>query len=306
MRPARPVRKRRRSRKDCRMAPAKASPTLFRASFAADPAASAGAAIPRARQPHAHAVRPRSRPDHPHPGIPAAEGEDPGLRRPRGRPFPHPADPFARGFADRPLAGQGAGPRRRPDRSRRARPRPRPPAVRAHRRGGAGRGERALGRLRPQCPDVSGRDRARAALPRLRRAEPDLGNPRGRAQAQRADRRPYGAARRGGRSPASTPITISSPATYASAEAQAAAIADDIAYNNHDVDDGLQAELFRPRGALRRALDRADPGGAQGRAARPGRADGAARGRSPHDRRHGRRRARADRSQHRAATASKP
>jgi dGTPase len=34
------------------------------------------------------------------------------------------------------------------------------------------------------------------------------------------------------------------PATYASAEAQAAAIADDIAYNNHDVDDGLQAGLF--------------------------------------------------------------
>ncbi|HLK23177.1 MAG TPA: deoxyguanosinetriphosphate triphosphohydrolase [Caulobacteraceae bacterium] len=35
------------------------------------------------------------------------------------------------------------------------------------------------------------------------------------------------------------------PATFASAEAQVAAIADDIAYNNHDVDDGLQAELFR-------------------------------------------------------------
>jgi dGTPase len=33
--------------------------------------------------------------------------------------------------------------------------------------------------------------------------------------------------------------------TYASAEAQAAALADDIAYNNHDVDDGLQAGLFR-------------------------------------------------------------
>ena len=32
--------------------------------------------------------------------------------------------------------------------------------------------------------------------------------------------------------------------TFSSAEAQAAAVADDIAYNNHDVDDGLQAELF--------------------------------------------------------------
>lgn len=33
-------------------------------------------------------------------------------------------------------------------------------------------------------------------------------------------------------------------ATYASAEAQIAAIADDIAYNNHDIDDGLRAGLF--------------------------------------------------------------
>lgn len=33
--------------------------------------------------------------------------------------------------------------------------------------------------------------------------------------------------------------------TWASAEAQCAALADDIAYNNHDVDDGLQAGLFR-------------------------------------------------------------
>jgi len=34
------------------------------------------------------------------------------------------------------------------------------------------------------------------------------------------------------------------PGTFASMEAQCAAIADDIAYNNHDVDDGLRAELF--------------------------------------------------------------
>ena len=34
-------------------------------------------------------------------------------------------------------------------------------------------------------------------------------------------------------------------ATYASAEAQAAAIADDVAYNSHDIDDGLRAGLFR-------------------------------------------------------------
>jgi dGTPase len=33
--------------------------------------------------------------------------------------------------------------------------------------------------------------------------------------------------------------------TFASAEAQVAAIADDIAYNNHDIDDGLRAGLFK-------------------------------------------------------------
>ncbi len=38
--------------------------------------------------------------------------------------------------------------------------------------------------------------------------------------------------------------------TYASAEAQVAALADDIAYNNHDVDDGLQAESFGIRDLL--------------------------------------------------------
>jgi dGTPase len=34
------------------------------------------------------------------------------------------------------------------------------------------------------------------------------------------------------------------PSTYASLEAQCAAVADDIAYNNHDIDDGIKAGLF--------------------------------------------------------------
>lgn len=51
--------------------------------------------------------------------------------------------------------------------------------------------------------------------------------------------------------------------TYASAEAQAAAIADDIAYNAHDIDDGLRAGLFdladlRQVGFLREIVDEID------------------------------------------------
>ena len=44
--------------------------------------------------------------------------------------------------------------------------------------------------------------------------------------------------------------------TFASLEAQAAAIADDIAYNAHDMDDGLRAGLFDLKAIRDIALDR--------------------------------------------------
>ena len=44
--------------------------------------------------------------------------------------------------------------------------------------------------------------------------------------------------------------------TFAGAEAQVAALADDIAYNNHDIDDGLRAGLFSIDDLRRRAADR--------------------------------------------------
>lgn len=64
-------------------------------------------------------------------------------------------------------------------------------------------------------------------------------------------------------------------ASHASAEAQVAAIADDIAYNAHDIDDGLRASLFRAQdlravpliGAMLDEIEAAWPGLDEGRTA---------------------------------------
>jgi putative nucleotidyltransferase with HDIG domain len=78
--------------------------------------------------------------------------------------------------------------------------------------------------------------------------------------------------------------------TWASAEAQVAALADDIAYNNHDVDDGVEAGLF----TLDELMDvpLIGPILAAVRSERPGPrpAPDPPGGRAPDDRRHGRRR----------------
>ena len=119
-------------------------------------------------------------------------------------------------------------------------------------------GERALDacltrvwRLRPQRPDVAGGDGAGAPLPDLRWTEPHLGNTRGPGETQRPAHRPrrqaIGRYREHG-----VPETIRDYArlhdlqlwSFASVEAQVAAFADDIAYDAHDIDDGLRAELF--------------------------------------------------------------
>ena len=111
----------------------------------------------------------------------------------------------------------------------------------------------ALRRLRSQRPDAARRDRAGAPLSRLRRPQPHLGDAGRPGQAQRsADRsrrgagRPLSRARRSGGDPRLLPACRTSQLwSYASAEAQVAAIADDIAYDAHDIDDGLRAGLFR-------------------------------------------------------------
>ena len=59
----------------------------------------------------------------------------------------------------------------------------------------------------------------------------------------------------------STSCTISSSTASPSLEAQCAAIADDIAYNTHDIDDGLRAGLLTLDMLDERRACRGDPGG---------------------------------------------
>jgi dGTPase len=131
----------------------------------------------------------------------------------------------------------------------RAGPRFRPHALRPHRRGCAERQDGRMGRFRPQRPVAAHRHPAGAALRRVRRAEPDLGDARGLVK------------HNGPLTDAETAQGLKGPVPqairdfdalfdlelnrHAGIEAQCAAIADDIAYNTHDIDDGLRSGLLR-------------------------------------------------------------
>ena len=169
--------------------------------------------------------------------------------------------------------------------------------------GGAGGGDGRFRRLRPQRAEPAGADQARTPLRGFRRPQPHLGDAGGGGQAQR------------GRSPATLPIAISEYvaehdlelATWPGPEAQVAAIADDIAYNNHDIDDGAarRAVRYRRSGTAAAGGARCSP---RSRSAIPGLETGAGtihesvrRLIGPHDRRCGRR----DRPQGRRGAAGK-
>ena len=96
-------------------------------------------------------------------------------------------------------------------------------------------------RLRAQPPVAARGGRARGALRRLPRPQPHVRDPRGDPQALLAEQR----ARLGelGRR--------FLEGSHPSLEAQVANLADEIAYNNHDVDDGLRAGLIDDRAAAR-------------------------------------------------------
>ena len=143
--------------------------------------------------------------------------------------------------------------RRGPHRDAGAGPRSRPSAVRPCRRAGAGCVPAGPWRLRPQRPDAAGRDLAGASLPRIRRAQSDLGIAGGHRQAQRsADGRgaatPAGRYRDSGDSRRHRRFqpqrTIWSCGASPRWKRRSRPFADDIAYDAHDIDDGLRAGLF--------------------------------------------------------------
>ena len=83
------------------------------APYACRPETSLGRAVPEPESALRSVYPARPRPDRALDPVPPARVQDAGVRQFRGRPFPHPADPLARGGADRPRAGPGAARRTR-------------------------------------------------------------------------------------------------------------------------------------------------------------------------------------------------
>ena len=87
-------------------------------------------------------------------------------------------------------------------------------------------------RLRPQPPDAARRRPARGSLSRLSRPQPQLRDARGHPEARRRI--------------ASIRCRCRIAAAQTPLEAQVADHADEIAYTNHDLDDGLRSGLLDP------------------------------------------------------------
>ena len=212
-------------------------------SYAVTEAVSKGRAFPEPPHPVSLGFRAGPRPDHPQLGLPAPGGQDAGLLARPGRLLPLPADAQHRGRPDRPDPRQGARAQRKPHRGDLPGARPGPSALRPHGRGDAQRADGRSRRVRAQRPDPADRDAARASVPGVHGPEPDVRDPagpgakvRGSAGAQSAD------ASMRQRFYASTLPRFDEP--NCTLEGQIADVADRIAYNCHDLEDGLRARLI--------------------------------------------------------------
>ena len=140
-----------------------------------------GGPCPEARRPR----RLRPRPGPRRALVVACAGSPPRPRSLAARPRrlrAQPADPLARGRADRARVRRGPRLQRRRRRHRVPGPRPRPPAVRAQRRDRPRRDRLRHRRIRGQRPDAApahpARGQARAPRRHVRRAQPHPGQPR--------------------------------------------------------------------------------------------------------------------------------
>ena len=195
---------------------------------------------PRAAQPPPHRLRARPRPHHPRRRLSPPQAQDPGLRGCGGGWLPHPPHPLHRGGAGGAHPRRRPGARHRPDRGGGAGARPRPPALRPHRRGGAG------GDDGPRMAASTTTRRRSASSPHWSATTPPSTgstSPGRRWKASPSTTAPC-SARPPGRWPTTQARHDLELTTHAGPEAQVAAVADDIAYNHHDLHDGLRAGLF--------------------------------------------------------------
>ena len=177
----------------------------------------------------------RPRPHHPFHRLPPAGIQDPGVRQPRRRPVPHPADPQPRGGADRPHHRAHAGPERGPGRSHRAGARPRPHALRPRRAGCAERlHDASTAASSTTCSRCAWSTCWSSATPNSTAST----SPSKRARASSSTARSSNAEKLG--DVGERFLDRQQP----SLEAQITNLADEIAYNNHDVDDGLRSGLI--------------------------------------------------------------
>ena len=269
------------------------------APYACDPAQSRGRRHPEPESALRSPFPARSRPDRPQHRVPPARVQDPGVRQPRGRPFPHPPDPHPGGRADRPHRGARAAPSTRiwPRRwrwrttsatARSAMPARRRSTPRWPRYGGFDHNAqtlRVVTHLERRYAGFDGLNLTWETLEGVVKHNGPFGGPFGRPSAPPAPA--YVAAYA-----AEHDLEL---ASHPSAEAQVAALADDIAYINHDLDDGLRAGLFALEDLAAAAAGRADLRGGAGALSRARAAAAGARDPAPADRRDGGRPGRGDR-----------